>query len=149
MERVGASRLAGQHSRAEKPDRANRHPPCRTGSRCESAGTAGDRGLAAIRELATNSGRRPIHRGSLGRCRRHGAPESGRPRRDRQRTTSQAASALCGHLSLRDARDAVERDLIRDTLARLDGNVTKAAEVLGLERTHLHKRIRHLGLKED
>ncbi|MEZ4649344.1 MAG: sigma-54 dependent transcriptional regulator [Candidatus Eisenbacteria bacterium] len=59
------------------------------------------------------------------------------------------AASLYGHLSLRDARDAVERDLIRDTLERCDGNVTKAAEALGLERTHLHKRIRHLGLKED
>lgn len=59
------------------------------------------------------------------------------------------AASLYGHLSLREARDAVERDLIRDTLAKFDGNVTKAAEALGLERTHLHKRIRHLGLKED
>lgn len=53
------------------------------------------------------------------------------------------------HLSLKDARDALERDLIRDALERFEGNVTKAAEALGLERTHLHKRIRHLGLKED
>ncbi len=52
-------------------------------------------------------------------------------------------------LPLRDARDALEADLIRAALARHDGNVTRAAAQLGLERTHLHKRIRTLGLKEE
>ena len=39
--------------------------------------------------------------------------------------------------------------LREDVLPGLGMSVTKAAEALGLERTHLHKRIRHLGLKED
>ena len=59
------------------------------------------------------------------------------------------ANSIYGHLSLKDAREALERDLIRATLERFDGNVTRAAQALGLERTHLHKRIRHLGMKGD
>ncbi len=52
-------------------------------------------------------------------------------------------------LPLREARDALERDLIRAALARSEGNVTRAAAELGLERTHLHKRIRAIGLSEE
>jgi two-component system nitrogen regulation response regulator NtrX len=50
------------------------------------------------------------------------------------------------HLPLREARDALERDLIHAALERHKGNVTQAANDLGLERTHLHKRIKTLGL---
>jgi two-component system nitrogen regulation response regulator NtrX len=49
-------------------------------------------------------------------------------------------------LPLQEARDAVERDVIRAALERHRGNVTRAAEELGLARTHLHKRISALGL---
>ena len=49
-------------------------------------------------------------------------------------------------LRLQEARDAVERDVIRAALERHQGNVTRAAEELGLARTHLHKRINALGL---
>jgi two-component system nitrogen regulation response regulator NtrX len=52
------------------------------------------------------------------------------------------------HLPLREARQALERDLIADALARHQGNVTRAARDLGLERTNLHKRIRTLGLRD-
>ncbi len=58
------------------------------------------------------------------------------------------AAASYAHLPLREARDALERDLVRAALDRHDGNVTRAAVELGLERTHLHKRIRALGLGE-
>jgi len=52
-------------------------------------------------------------------------------------------------LPLREAKAALERDLITDALARHQGNVTRAAKDLGLERTNLHKRIRALGLRDD
>ncbi len=58
-----------------------------------------------------------------------------------------AGDGRYAHLSLRDAKEALERDLIRGALARHAGNVTRAAADLGLERTHLHKRIRALGLR--
>ncbi|MFQ5601169.1 MAG: sigma-54-dependent transcriptional regulator [Candidatus Krumholzibacteriia bacterium] len=53
------------------------------------------------------------------------------------------------HLPLREARDALERDLIRMALERHQGNVTRAAADLGLERTHLHKRINALGIRHE
>jgi two-component system nitrogen regulation response regulator NtrX len=47
--------------------------------------------------------------------------------------------------SWREARDAYERAFIRAALARHGGKIARAAEELGFERTHLHKRIRELG----
>jgi len=57
--------------------------------------------------------------------------------------------ASYAHLPLREAREALERDLVREALARHQGNVTRAARELGLERTNLHKRIRALGLRDQ
>ncbi len=48
---------------------------------------------------------------------------------------------------LREAADDFERAYIRDTLEDCGGNVTKAAEILGLERSHLYKKMKNLGLK--
>jgi DNA-binding NtrC family response regulator len=47
---------------------------------------------------------------------------------------------------LRDALDAYERDLIRERLRRFGGHVTNAARSLGLERSHLYKKCRQLGV---
>ncbi|HKK72856.1 MAG TPA: sigma-54 dependent transcriptional regulator [Candidatus Krumholzibacteria bacterium] len=52
-------------------------------------------------------------------------------------------------LPLKQAKERFERELIEAALARHDGNVTHAARDLGLERTHLHKRIRALGIGQD
>ncbi len=52
------------------------------------------------------------------------------------------------HLPLRQAKLQLERDLIVAALREAGGNVTQAARGLGLERTHLHKRIRALGIEE-
>ncbi len=52
-------------------------------------------------------------------------------------------------LPLKQAKERFERELIEAALARHDGNVTRAARDLGLERTHLHKRIRALGIGHD
>ena len=51
--------------------------------------------------------------------------------------------------SLREHRDAAERAYIRDTLHEVDWNISRAATMLGLERTNLHKKIRALGLKRE
>jgi two-component system nitrogen regulation response regulator NtrX len=50
-------------------------------------------------------------------------------------------------LPLREAKEKLERDLINAALARHDGNVTRAARELGLERTHLHKRMKALEIE--
>ncbi len=48
--------------------------------------------------------------------------------------------------SLHEARDAYERDFILKKLDENHGNVTRAAEVLGLERSHLYRKMRTLGI---
>ena len=61
------------------------------------------------------------------------------------------AGALPVEGALRDLVDAFERDLIRERLRHHGGHVTNAARSLGLERSHLYKKCRQLGLdmRED
>ncbi len=47
-------------------------------------------------------------------------------------------------LPLREARARFEREYIAAVLARCGGNVTRAAKELGLERSHLHRKLRQL-----
>jgi two-component system nitrogen regulation response regulator NtrX len=49
--------------------------------------------------------------------------------------------------TLRDLADAYERDVIRERLRRFGGHVTNAARSLGLERSHLYKKCKQLGLE--
>jgi two-component system nitrogen regulation response regulator NtrX len=44
------------------------------------------------------------------------------------------------------ARDAWERDYILNALAVLDGNISRAAETLGVERSNLYRKMRALGI---
>src|SRR5262252_6717996 len=48
--------------------------------------------------------------------------------------------------TLHQARDAYERDYILKKLDETHGNVTRAAEVLGLERSHLYRKMKALGI---
>jgi two-component system nitrogen regulation response regulator NtrX len=48
--------------------------------------------------------------------------------------------------SLHEARSAYERDFIRKKLAENAGNMTRTAEVLGLERSHLYRKMKSLGM---
>src|SRR5579872_5362337 len=48
--------------------------------------------------------------------------------------------------TLHQARDAYERDYILKKLDENHGNVTRAAEVLGLERSHLYRKMKALGI---
>ena len=52
-----------------------------------------------------------------------------------------------GQLTLREFREGAERTYIIDTLKALEWNISKAAVVLGVERTNLHKKIRAYGIK--
>ena len=49
--------------------------------------------------------------------------------------------------TLRDYRESTERAYIIDTLKALDWNISKAAIILGVERTNLHKKVRSYGIK--
>jgi transcriptional regulator with GAF, ATPase, and Fis domain len=50
-------------------------------------------------------------------------------------------------LTLREFRERTERRYIVDVLAGLDWNISRAAVILGIERTNLHKKIRAYGIK--
>ena len=57
--------------------------------------------------------------------------------------------AAYGNLTLRELRETVERDYIMRKLDETGWNVTRTAELLGIERTNLHKKLKQLGLKKD
>ena len=53
------------------------------------------------------------------------------------------------HTGLHGVRDSAERDRILEALSQTRWNVSGAARLLGIERTHLHKRMRALGLSRE
>jgi two-component system nitrogen regulation response regulator NtrX len=48
--------------------------------------------------------------------------------------------------SLQEVREAAEREYIAKKLEEARGNISRAAELLGLERSHLYKKMRALGI---
>ncbi len=49
--------------------------------------------------------------------------------------------------TFKDATDAYQREFILHKLAENDGNVAKAAEDMGVDRSHLYRRMRNLGIR--
>jgi two-component system nitrogen regulation response regulator NtrX len=49
-------------------------------------------------------------------------------------------------LTLREFREAAERDYVLSTLEENDWNISRSAQILGIERTNLHKKLKVLGL---
>jgi two-component system nitrogen regulation response regulator NtrX len=49
--------------------------------------------------------------------------------------------------SLRDLRGRFEKETIEARLKQLQGNVTRTAESLGVERAHLHRKMRQFGIR--
>ncbi len=45
--------------------------------------------------------------------------------------------------------EAFERRILEDRITRFEGNMSRAAEDLGLERSHLYKKVRRLGIRRD
>ena len=60
---------------------------------------------------------------------------------------SHAMHELPFDLPLRDARDAFERVYFEYHIAREGGNISRVAESVGLERTHLYRKLKQLGIK--
>ena len=48
--------------------------------------------------------------------------------------------------SLQEVREAVEREYILKKLDETNGNVTRTAELLGLERSNLYRKMKTLGI---
>ena len=51
-----------------------------------------------------------------------------------------------GRVTLHEARDRFERDLILKTLAEQQGNMSRTAEVLGVERSNLYRKMKAFGI---
>jgi two-component system, NtrC family, response regulator len=60
-----------------------------------------------------------------------------------------AAPAPLAYLTLREARSQFEKNLIRQALARTNGNVTRAAEELGISRQALHESMHKYDLDKS
>ncbi|MFH0789176.1 MAG: helix-turn-helix domain-containing protein [Pseudomonadota bacterium] len=48
---------------------------------------------------------------------------------------------------LKEAKNQFEREFIISKLHENGGNITQTASVLGIERSHLHKKIKAYGIK--
>ncbi len=51
--------------------------------------------------------------------------------------------------SFKDATDAYQREFIIHKLTEYDGNVAKAAESMGVDRSHLYRRMKNLGINAE
>lgn len=52
-------------------------------------------------------------------------------------------------LPLREAREAFERQYLKAQIARFDGNVSRTAAFVGMERSALHRKLKSLGLTSE
>jgi two-component system nitrogen regulation response regulator NtrX len=53
------------------------------------------------------------------------------------------------HATLREARAAFEREFIRRKLKENNGNISKTADEIDVERSNLHRKIKALGIETD
>ncbi|PYR37861.1 MAG: hypothetical protein DMF93_17155 [Acidobacteria bacterium] len=60
--------------------------------------------------------------------------------------TAPAVETTGERLTLHEARDNFERDLILRTLAEQQGNMSRTAEVLGVERSNLYRKMKAFGI---
>ncbi|MCY7377192.1 MAG: sigma-54 dependent transcriptional regulator [Pyrinomonadaceae bacterium] len=51
--------------------------------------------------------------------------------------------------SFKEANDAYQREFILHKLAESDGNVAKAADAMGVDRSHLYRRMKNLGINAE
>ena len=58
----------------------------------------------------------------------------------------EASQAVLERLTLHEARDRFERDFILRTLAEQQGNMSRTADVLGVERSNLYRKMRAFGV---
>ena len=57
-----------------------------------------------------------------------------------------ASLAAYDDVPFKEAKKRFEADFLRERLAAHDGNISQTAEEIGMERSHLHKKIKALGL---
>ena len=49
-------------------------------------------------------------------------------------------------MSLREAREAIEREYLITQINRFGGNISKTAQFVGMERSALHRKLKSLGV---
>ncbi|MBU1287705.1 MAG: sigma 54-interacting transcriptional regulator, partial [Alphaproteobacteria bacterium] len=59
---------------------------------------------------------------------------------------SKSGSAELVGLSLRDAREQFEREYLALQITRFNGNISRTAEFIGMERSALHRKLKALGV---
>ena len=64
-----------------------------------------------------------------------------------QPVTSASMKNLYSRLPFKAARKQFEHDYLKEKLEENKGNVTQTAEKVGMERSHLHKKVKALGIK--
>ncbi len=52
-------------------------------------------------------------------------------------------------LPLRDAREVFEREYLEQQIVRFEGNISKTAEFIGMERSALHRKLKSLNITHD
>lgn len=62
---------------------------------------------------------------------------------------SSTGSAELVGLSLRDAREKFEREYLALQITRFNGNISRTAEFIGMERSALHRKLKALGLQSS
>ena len=63
--------------------------------------------------------------------------------------SSTGMAALSPTLSYKEAKKIFERDFLKARLAGNEGNISQTAEQIGLERSHLHRKMKALSLDEE
>jgi len=58
-------------------------------------------------------------------------------------------AALYGSLNFKEAKKIFEREYLKLRLDENDGNISQTAEQIGLERSHLHKKLKALALADE
>ena len=58
-----------------------------------------------------------------------------------------AAAPRYNFTSYREGREAYEREYIVSKLSECEGNITRTAEAIGIDRSYLHRRMKALGIK--
>jgi DNA-binding NtrC family response regulator len=76
-----------------------------------------------------------------------GAPEVTNMLSKVQAESGALAGSLPLDLELREARDAFERVYFEYHISRESANMSRVAERVGLERTHLYRKLKQLGIK--
>jgi two-component system nitrogen regulation response regulator NtrX len=64
-----------------------------------------------------------------------------------RKTNGEPACFQCA--TLKEARSSFERDFLLKKLEENGWNISATASMIGLERTHLHRKMKALGIKEN